>query len=188
MCDQPRGDGAAVGVQSLRDVAGGALWVVLQVLDDASLDVVLALTRSGAAVAGATRGRSARRAPRHHRRCASVESGDGGVGAPSRVRCVCMPKPPDPLEVARDEERERDPARESAARPRGSRSWPQAPRLGAVALRWLSGLRLKSCPQGQLNYPQYSLSGPVPTNPLAAPQWRHRPLPWCVRCGGDASS
>jgi hypothetical protein len=50
------------------------------------------------------------------------------------------------------------------ARPRGSRSWPQAPRLGVVALRWLSGLGLKSGPQGQLNYPQYSLSGPVPTN------------------------
>jgi hypothetical protein len=34
--------------------------------------------------------------------------------------------------------------------------------------RWLSGPRLKSGPQGQLDYPQYSLRGPVPTN---------RPLP-----------
>jgi hypothetical protein len=53
----------------------------------------------------------------------------------------------------------------------GSRSWPQAPRLGAVALRWPSGLRLKSGPQGQLNETCYSLPG---TNPACCPE-RQRP-------------
>jgi hypothetical protein len=35
---------------------------------------------------------------------------------------------------------------------------PQAPRLSAIALRWLSGSGLKSCPQGQLHCRSYSLS------------------------------
>src|SRR4029450_10314930 len=62
---QPGADRVAVGVQCLGDVAGGALGVVLQVLDDPPLDVVLSFTRDGATAAGATRGRSTRRARRH---------------------------------------------------------------------------------------------------------------------------
>src|SRR6266536_2352511 len=62
---EPCGDRAAVGVQSLGDAAGSAPRVVLEELDDAPFHVVLALTRRGATVAGATRGRSTRRARRH---------------------------------------------------------------------------------------------------------------------------
>ena len=100
---QPCGDGAAVGVQSLGDVAGGALRVVLEVFDDAPLDVVLALTRRGATVAGATRGRSTRRALWHHwqrdgRRFWRPWRGRAVDGA---LRLHCR-RPPDPLEVPRD--------------------------------------------------------------------------------------
>lgn len=49
----------------LGDVAGGALRVVVEVFDDAPLDVVLARARRGATAAGATRGCSTRRALRH---------------------------------------------------------------------------------------------------------------------------
>ena len=51
--------------------------------------------------------------------------------------------------VAREEEETRPRRVKRPAGPRGSRSWPRAPLLGAVALRWLSAPRLKSCPQGQ---------------------------------------
>jgi hypothetical protein len=57
---------------------------------------------------------------------------------------------PSPLWEARERKRERDHTGESAAGPAGLDHLPQAPRLGAIALRWLSGLGLKSCPQGQL--------------------------------------
>src|SRR3954453_10922135 len=97
------GDRVAVGVQCLREVAGGALGVVLPVLDDPLLDVVLALTRGGATAAGATRGRSTRRARRHHRpragrriwRLGRRRYVDGGLRCHGRC-------PPDPLEVPRD--------------------------------------------------------------------------------------
>src|SRR3954451_1728411 len=57
---------------------------------------------------------------------------------------------PGPLvSVAREEEGTRPNGR-IGGRPRGSRSLPQAPRLGArFALRLLSGSGLKSCPRGQ---------------------------------------
>ena len=55
------------------------------------------------------------------------------------------------------------------ARPGGSRSWPQAPRLSAIARRWLLGPRLKSCPQGQLNHRPYSLSGALANSPTCFP-------------------
>src|SRR5215211_2698092 len=100
---QPCRDRVAVGVQCLGDVAGGALRVVLPVLDDAPLDVVLALTRGGATAAGATRGRSTRRARRHQWRRAERRiwrpwvrrSVDGALRFHGR-------RPPDPLEVPRD--------------------------------------------------------------------------------------
>src|SRR3954453_10673972 len=47
-------------------------------------------------------------------------------------------------------ERERDPTGESAAGPAGLDHFPQAPRLGAIALRWLSGSGLKSCLRSRL--------------------------------------
>ena len=56
------------------------------------------------------------------------------------------------------------------ARPRGSRSWPQAPRLSAIARRWLLGPRLKSCPQGQLNHRRYSLSGTLANSRTCFPR------------------
>jgi hypothetical protein len=56
------------------------------------------------------------------------------------------------------------------ARPRGSRSWPQAPRLSAIALRWLLGPRLKSCPQGQLKHRRYSLSGALANSQTCFPR------------------
>jgi hypothetical protein len=49
---------------------------------------------------------------------------------------------------------------ESAAGPASLDHLPQAPRLGAIALRLTSGSRLKSGPRGQLDYPRYSLPGP----------------------------
>ena len=48
------------------------------------------------------------------------------------------------------------------ARPRGFRSWPQAPRLGAIALRWLLGSKAEVLPAGSARQQQYSL----PTSPL----------------------
>ena len=56
------------------------------------------------------------------------------------------------------------------ARPRGSRSWPQAPRLSAIARRWLLGPRLKSCPQGQLKHRRYSLSGALANSRTCFPR------------------
>src|SRR4051812_40555373 len=79
--------------------------------------------------------------------------------------------------VAREEEGTRPRRVNQPARPRGSRSWPQAPLLGAVALRWLSAPRLKSCPQGQPP-PTLLPSGPTPTNkrhcPVCPPASTHR--------------
>ena len=46
--------------------------------------------------------------------------------------------------------RDRDPTGESAAGPAGLDHFPQAPHLGTIALRWLSGSGLKSCPRNQL--------------------------------------
>jgi hypothetical protein len=70
------------------------------------------------------------------------------VGSALRRRCaaVACTRTSNPHGAAPARKRERDPTR--SGRACGSRSWPQAPRLGAVALRWPSGLRLKSCPQG----------------------------------------
>ena len=59
-----------------------------------------------------------------------------------------MPKTSRPSGGDARQERERDPAREPAARPRGSRSWPRAPRLGAVTLRLLSLRGLNAWPAG----------------------------------------
>ena len=87
---QPCGDRAAIGVQSLGDVAGGALRVVVEVFDDAPFDVVLVLTRRGATVAGATRGRSTRRALRHQRQPDQRRIWRRWRGRPSTVRCVCI--------------------------------------------------------------------------------------------------
>jgi hypothetical protein len=56
------------------------------------------------------------------------------------------------------------------ARPRGSRSWPQAPRLSAIARRWLLGPRLKSCPQGQLKHRRYSLPGALANSRTCFPR------------------
>src|SRR4029450_4651808 len=77
-----------------------------------------------------------------------VESGDRGVGARATVRCVCIAEASCPSGGAARREREGDPAREPVARPCGSPSWPRAPRLGAVARRWLSLRGLKSWPAG----------------------------------------
>jgi hypothetical protein len=52
--------------------------------------------------------------------------------------------------------------------PRGSRSVPGAPRLSAIALRWLSGPGLKSCAQGQLATPTLLLLVPGDTGRVSA--------------------
>src|SRR3954451_4885006 len=57
---------------------------------------------------------------------------------------------PSPLMGDARGERERDPTGESAAGPAGLDHFPQAPRLGTIALRWLSGSGLKSCPRRRL--------------------------------------
>src|SRR5713226_2749035 len=62
----------------------------------------------------------------------------------------CCSAPSEPSMGYARTERERNPTGESAAGPAGLDHLPQAPRLSAIALRWLSGLGLKSCPQGQL--------------------------------------
>ena len=155
------GDLAAVGVQPLGEVAGRAQRVLVQVLDDALLDVVLVQSRRGATVAGATGGRSTRRTLRHHWRCDERRS--GGVGWALRPRCdaVALLKTSRPSWRCRARGRGNETQRVSrSARPCGSRSWPRAPLLGAVALRWLSGPRLKSCPQGRPP-PTVLPSGPV---------------------------
>src|SRR3954449_1330178 len=75
LLDHPRQSGGgrvAVGVQGLGHVAGGALRVVLEVVDDAPGDVALALTRRGASGAGAACGRSAHRALRRRRALITV--------------------------------------------------------------------------------------------------------------------
>src|SRR3954452_9525477 len=69
---QSGGGRVAVGVQGLGHVAGGALRVVLEVVDDAPGDVALALTRRGASGAGAACGRSAHRALRRRRAVITV--------------------------------------------------------------------------------------------------------------------
>src|SRR3954452_5717752 len=69
---QSGGGRVAVGVQGLGHVAGGALRVVLEVVDDAPGDVALALTRGGASGAGAACGRSAHRALRRRRALITV--------------------------------------------------------------------------------------------------------------------
>jgi len=57
--------------------------------------------------------------------------------------------PPDPLVGCRARgERERDQTGDSTAGPAGLDPLPQVPRLGAIALGWLSGSGLKSCLQG----------------------------------------
>ena len=69
--------------------------------------------------------------------------------------------PPDPHGggAAREEEGRRPDASIGGAGPRGSRSWPQAPRLGAIRASVAFGpLRLKSCPQTS-STPIVSLSG-----------------------------
>jgi hypothetical protein len=70
--------------------------------------------------------------------------------------------------VAREEEGTRPRRVNQLGRPRGSRSWPRTPLLGAVALRWLSAPRLKSCPQGQPTTHTLSLPGRHPSNAHAA--------------------
>ena len=47
-------------------------------------------------------------------------------------------------------------------------AWSPAPRRGRASVTF-GLLRLKSCPQGQLNYPCYPLSGSATNNGLAAP-------------------
>jgi hypothetical protein len=89
-------------------------------------------------------------------RCATagnLTGGESGDGAPSTVRCVCMPKASLPSGGGARQERERDPTRERTAGPRGSRSWPQAPRLSAVALRLLRARGLNAWPAGSARRP-----------------------------------
>jgi hypothetical protein len=72
-------------------------------------------------------------------------------------------------------QRERDQTGDSAAAPAGVDHLPRAPRLSAIALRWLSGSGLKSCPQGQqLQYRSYSPSARCTTAVLAAGPPRRR--------------
>jgi hypothetical protein len=54
MCESPAATVPRLAFNPLGDVAGGAVRAVLEVFDDAPLDLVLALTRRGATVAGAT--------------------------------------------------------------------------------------------------------------------------------------
>ena len=138
-------------VQPLGEVAGRAQRVLVQVVADALLDVVLVQSRGGAAVAGATRGRSTRRTLRHHRRRDERRRWRrwGGCFVHGAMRLHCRDLPTLVKGVAREEEGTRPRRVNQPARPRGSRSWPRVPLLGAVALRWLSAPRLKSCPQGQ---------------------------------------
>ena len=79
--------------------------------------------------------------PRHSRltRCVivtTIGSTDRGLRAPSPVRCFSTARTSQPSGRRRASgKRERDPTSESAGQPRGSRSWAQAPRLGATARR-----------------------------------------------------
>ena len=95
-------------------------------------------------------------------------SADRGLRASWPVRCVSTARTSRPSGGAsRERKRERDPTSESAASPAGLDHWPQAPRLGATALRSPSGSGMKSCPQGQLDHQHYSHSGPG-TNAILA--------------------
>src|SRR3954470_24489014 len=64
---QPGADRVAVGVQGLGHIAGGALRMVLEVVDDSRRHIGLALTRRGATGAGAAGRGPARRALRGRR-------------------------------------------------------------------------------------------------------------------------
>jgi hypothetical protein len=134
-----------------------------QVFDHAPLDVVLAPTGRGATVTGATPGRSTHRALRHHWRRDEHRLWRrwGGRSVDGALRLHC--RPPDPHGgVAREVEG----TRPKRVNPQlGPADLDHGLMLRASALSRFGGLRasrLKSCPQGQLNYLQYSLSGPVP--------------------------
>src|SRR4029078_5353411 len=62
----------------------------------------------------------------------------------------CCQRLASPLMADARGRREPDPTGESAAGPAGLDHFPQAPHLGTIALRWLSGSGLKSCPRNQL--------------------------------------
>ena len=84
----------------------------------------------------------------------SVESGDCGVGAPSTVRCVVMAEDLPTLWRCRATGEGTRPNAWIRGRPRGSRSWPRAPRLSAIRASVAFGLRgLKSWPAGSARLP-----------------------------------
>jgi hypothetical protein len=84
----------------------------------------------------------------------SVESGDCGAAARSTVRCVVMAEDLPTLWRCRATGEGTRPNAWIRGRPRGSRSWPRAPRLSAIRASVAFGLRgLKSWPAGSARLP-----------------------------------
>jgi hypothetical protein len=88
--------------------------------------------------------------------------------------------------MSREGKEERVQTGESAAGRAGLDHLPRARRLGAIALRWFSGFRLKSCPRSELG-PSYSLSG-TGTTAMRASARRRPALPGMAAWGTSVSA